>query len=96
MAGWGGWGGQTFHVVFSLIQNGFQKRARVVQIASKLLMPCYRFCVRVHVCVCVCDPDITSPHIQPHMYAYTESDSAIVVFEMTLISRHTERVQKKK
>lgn len=83
MAGWGwGWGGGggVFPVVFSLIQNGFQKQARVVQIASKLLMPCYRFCVHVHVCVCA-RLRHTSPHIQPHIYTYKESDSAIVVLK---------------
>lgn len=69
--------GQIFDVVLSLLQNRFQKRARVVQVASKLLMPCYRFWVHVR----VCDPDITSPHRQPHTYAYTESDNATDVLK---------------
>lgn len=77
-AGVGGVRVQTFNVVFSLLQNGFQKRAHIVQIAPKLLMPGYRFFVpppRVRTRVFLCDPDLTSSHVQPHTYIYAYADT---------------------
>lgn len=82
-------GGQIFHVVFSLLQNRFQKRARVVQIASKafdavlpVLVP--RACVRPRHHI----PDIDN-RTRTHIHGVRQRNCC---FEMTPISRQTERV----